>query len=236
MGDGGRRSEVGSGSDERRALSARRLPPTPVVLVTDGTRLRVRRLVDVVDAAVDGGVNIVQLRDRAANHEALLRDARELRDVTRGRALLFVNTDLDAAIASGADGVHLPEGAGAIAEARARAGAAMLISRAVHSVEAALAAEREGVDVVQAGTLFSTASKPGGATLGVDGLRAICDAVRIPVIAIGGITVQNAALAIGAGAAGVAVIGAVFDAPDPRQAAASLRSALDAAIATAGAR
>lgn len=147
-----------------------------------------------------------------------------------------MNTDIDAAIASDADGVHLPEGAGAIAAARAHAGASMLISRAVHSVEAARAAEREGADVVQAGTLFPTASKPGVATLGVDGLRAICEAVRIPVIAIGGITAQNAASAIGAGAAGIAVIGAIFDTPDLRDAAASLRRALDAAIATAEAR
>jgi thiamine-phosphate diphosphorylase len=81
--------------------------------------------------------------------------------------------------------------------------------------------------------VFATASKPGAATLGVEGLRAVCEAVRIPVVAIGGITAENAASVVAAGATGIAVIGAIFDAPDPGAAAASLRHALEAAAAGA---
>ncbi|MDE3095939.1 MAG: thiamine phosphate synthase [Chloroflexota bacterium] len=203
-----------------------------LMLVTDPLRLRGRALADVVRAAVEGGVTIVQLRDRKASHAALLRDGALVREAIGRRARFFVNGDVGAAIALGADGVHLPEAAAPAAAARARvAGSTMLVSRAVHSVEAALRAERDGADIVQAGTLFETASKPGACTLGIDGLRAICDAVRLPVIAIGGVTAANAGRAIEAGAAGVAVIGAIFDADDTAAAARALRAALDGARA-----
>ncbi|MHB8684785.1 MAG: thiamine phosphate synthase [Dehalococcoidia bacterium] len=197
--------------------------------MTDSSRLRGRTLADVVRAAVEGGVTAVQLRDKTAPHEALLRDGAALREAIGGRALFFVNGDVDVAVALGADGVHLPEDGAPTTDVRARVGDAMLISRAVHSVEAALRAEREGADIVQAGTLFQTASKPGARTLGIDGLRAVCAEVRIPVIAIGGVTAANAGRAIEAGAAGVAVIGAIFDADDPAAAARALREAVDAA-------
>jgi len=204
-----------------------------LMLVTDRSRLRGRVLADVVDAAVVGGVTVVQLRDREATHADLLRDARVLREVTRGRALLLVNSDVEAALASGADGVHVPEHGATVANTRTRAGGRLLVSRAVHSVEAA----RAGADLLVAGTVFDTASKPGAATLGVDGLAAICASVSVPVIAIGGIAAGNVASAIEAGARGVAVIGAILDAPDARAAAADLRRALDAvASPTAGAR
>src|SRR5581483_1424740 len=108
-------------------------------------------------------------------------------------ALFFVNGDVEAAIALRADGIHLPEDAGPIAEVRARIGDEMLISRAVHSVDAAIAAEREGANIVQLGTIFETQSKPGVQPLGVDGLREACARVNLPVIAIGGITTRNAA-------------------------------------------
>jgi thiamine-phosphate diphosphorylase len=104
----------------------------------------------------------------------------------------------------------------------------MLISRAVHSVDAAVRAERAGADLLQAGTVFETASKPGAELLGIDGLRAICAAVSVPVIAIGGITAITAGGALRAGAKGVAVISAIADASQPREAASSLRRAIDA--------
>jgi len=208
-----------------------------LMLVTDRARLRGRALADVVDEAVAGGVTIVQLRDREATHTDLLRDARVLREVTRGRALLLVNSDVEAALAAGADGVHLPEHGATVANTRTRAGGRLLVSRAVHSAEAARDAARAGADLLVAGTVFDTASKPGAATLGADGLAAICASVPVPVIAIGGIAAGNVASAIEAGARGVAVIGATLDAPDARAAAADLRRALDAvASPTAGAR
>ena len=202
-----------------------------LMLVTDSSRLRGRALADVVRAAVEGGVTAVQLRDKMTSHDALLREGALVREAIGRRALFFVNGDADAAIALGADGVHLPEGGTPTAAVRARVGSAMLVSRAVHGVAAAERAEREGANIVQAGTLFETASKPGARTLGIDGLRALCDAVRVPVIAIGGVTAANAGRAIEAGAAGVAVIGAIFDADAPAAAARALRAAIDGARA-----
>ena len=114
---------------------------------------------------------------------------------------------------------------------RARIGPGVLISRAVHSVEAAIRAEHDGADIVQLGTVFETASKPGRAAIGVAGVRAVCGSVRLPVIAIGGINALNAGDVIRAGASGVAVIGAILDADDPCAAAAALREAIDAAFA-----
>ncbi len=211
-------------SDE--TARANGIAPPRLVLVTDSARLRGRPLADVVRAAIDGGVTAVQLRDKSASHDDIMRNAARVRDAVAGRAQIFVNTDVDAAIAVGADGVHLPEDGPAIVDVRANIGQSMLISRAVHSVEAAVRAEREGADIVQVGTLFATASKPGAPTLGPQGLRAICDAVGIPVIAIGGITPHNAAATLAAGAAGIAVIGAIFDAADPAEAARALRAAI----------
>jgi thiamine-phosphate pyrophosphorylase len=130
--------------------------------------------------------------------------------------------------------VHLPEDGPAIADVRPHVGDRVLISRAVHSVEAAVRAERDGADIVQLGTVFETPSKPGRAAIGVDGVRAVCAALRVPVIAIGGISAANAGGVLRAGAAGVAVIGAIFDADDPRAAAASLHAAIDAACAAGG--
>jgi thiamine-phosphate diphosphorylase len=205
--------------------SARRADPA-LVLVTDATRLRGRDLADIVREAVAGGVNVVQLRERQLPRDELTALGRQVREAISGRALLFVNGDVAAAIAIGADGVHFPE---AMAGEAPPSGA-LLVSRAVHSAEAAVAAQRSGADLIQLGTVFATRSHPGVPTLGVEGVREACERVGAPVIAIGGVTATNAAEVMRAGAAGVAVIGAIFDADDPRAAAAELRGALAVAV------
>jgi len=115
-----------------------------------------------------------------------------------------------------------------IHDLRANPCAEMVISRAVHSCDGAMQAERDGADMLVLGTVFPSKSHPGGPTIGVEGVRAVCDSVQIPVIAIGGITARNAPDVMRAGASGVAVISAIFDAGDPRAAAAELRAAIDA--------
>lgn len=213
------------------AAGALRLTRPALVLVTDAGRLRGRAIEDVVREAVLGGVDAVQLRDKDCAHTALLGLGARVRDAIAGRALFAVNSDIDAAFVLRADCVHLPEGGASIAAARARLGGAVLVSCAVHSVDAAVRAERDGADLVQVGTVFPSASHPNGAAIGTEGVRAVCDAVTLPVIAIGGITAAKAGDVIRAGAAGVAVIGAILDAADPRQAASELRGAIDAVIA-----
>ncbi len=215
--------------------SARRRPlPNPaVVLVTDSARTNVRArqgeesIDDVLREAVLGGVNVVQLREKHLPRGELVALGLQVRDAIADRAVFFVNGDVEAAIALSADGIHLPENALAIPEVRSHVGD-ILISRAVHTLDRAMAAEREGADVLQVGTVFDSVSKPGVQPLGLDGLRAICASVRTPVIAIGGITPANAADVRRAGAVGIAVIGAIFDATDPRAAARELGGAVTA--------
>jgi thiamine-phosphate pyrophosphorylase len=184
---------------------------------------------DIVRDAVLGGVSIVQLREKHLSDGDLIALGLHVRDAIAGRALFFVNGNVDVALALDADGIHLPEDGPAIGAVRDRIERGMLISRAVHSVDAAVRAERAGADLLQAGTVFETASKPGATALGIDGLSEICSAVSVPVIAIGGINALTAAEALRAGAKGVAVISAIADAQQPREAASSLRRAIDAA-------
>jgi thiamine-phosphate diphosphorylase len=230
------------------------LPPTinellPVLmLVTDTAHLRGRRLRDVVSAAIDGGVTVVQVR-QASSPVRVDRRSRfrmpkwlsgmdpdmaalteEVSVATDERALVSVNGDVGVALSYGA-ALHLPERHGrTVSQERANPSLAVVpISRSVHSVAAAVAAEAEGADFLVFGTVFPSPSHPGGPTIGLDGVRAVCDAVSIPVIGIGGITAKDAGDVIRAGASGVAVISAIFDADDPRAAAAELRAAIDAA-------
>lgn len=212
-------------------VTVAQLPRPALVLVTDAAHMRGRAIEDVVSDAVLAGVNVVQLREKTCTHTALLGLGARVRDAIAGRALFSVNSDIDSAFVLRADCMHLPEGHASIDAARARLGSDALICCAVHSADAAQRAEQDGADIVQVGTVFPSQSHPGGPTLGLDGLRAICEAVSLPVVAIGGITASNAASVIDAGAAGVAVIGAILDPADTRLAAAELRRAIDEAFA-----
>ena len=209
-------------ADRRQRLRAH-LPA--LMLLIDGSRADAE-----IAAAVDGGVNMLQARAPEASTVRLADLASDARAIAAGRALVLVHGDVDAALWAEADGVHLPEAAwtARLARVRAGAGGALLISCAVHGVEAARRADAEGADLIVAGTVFPSASHPGGATIGIDGLREICAAVRIPVIAIGGVTAANAGEVMQAGASGAAVIGAIRGAPDALPAAEALRAAIDA--------
>ena len=129
-------------------------------LVTDRRRCGGRALEAVVEAAVDGGVDIVQLREKDMAAGPLLDLALRLRRITALRARLFVNDRVDVALAAGADGVQLGEDGIPVETARSLAGDGLLIGRSVHSVESALDASRAGADVVVFGTVFATASHP----------------------------------------------------------------------------
>ncbi len=208
-----------------------RWPAPCLMLITDRGRLQGRELEMVASQAVDGGVHAVQLREKDMGTGELSELAATLHAVLRGRALLLVNDRIDVALAIGADGVHLPEHSLPGSKARSAAGDACIVGRSVHSAEAAVTAEAEGADYLQVGTIFETSSKPGKPAAGLSLLRDLRDAVRVPIIAVGGINAGNAPGVIAAGADGVAVIGAIMDADDPRQAARELRSVIDAAYA-----
>ncbi len=195
-------------------------------LVTDRARAASGDLVDTARAAVEGGVGMIQLREKDLPASELLSLARELRSVTEGRALLVVNDRVDVALLSGADGVQLGEKGLDAASARRLVGPDMLIGRSVHSVEGAAEAEAEGADFLVLGTIFETASHPGAETGGLGLVRDGTGQVGIPVIGIGGISESNAGGLVEAGAAGAAVITAISMARDPRAAALGLSEAM----------
>lgn len=170
------------------------------------------------EAAVAGGATVVQLRIKGASP---IEPGRAVAALCRRAGVeLCVNDDVEAAIALGADWVHLGQGDPGRGRARS-AGLGLGLSAA--SVEQARAAEEAGAGYVGAGAVWATPTKPESRPIGLHGLAAICAAVSIPVVAIGGIDASNAADCIRAGAAGVAVVRAAADAR-------AVREAVDAAL------
>ncbi len=176
-----------------------------------------------VGAAVEGGVDWVQVRDRQATGQSLAVLAQRVVKAVGGQAKVMVNGSLDAACESGADGVHLPEGAEMVREP------GMTVGRSVHSLAAASLAEAEGVDYIVAGPVFATASHLDAQPLGLGLIADISNRVSVPVLGIGGINSSRAGSVIAAGASGVAVIKAILESSDPETAARRLREAMDGA-------
>ena len=205
------------------------LPDPCLALVTDRTVCPPRELAARVSAAVAGGVGLVQLREKDLPAGELLSLALDLRRVTIGRALFLVNDRVDVAVACDADGVQLGEDGLPVGAAREILGASGLIGRSVHSVEGALEAEAAGADFVVVGTVFPSATHPGGSYEGVDLIEAVCRRVGVPVLAIGGVTSDNVGAVMSAGAHGAAVIRAVLGSDDPEGSARSLDRAMRAA-------
>ncbi len=207
-----------------------------LALVTDRRLCRELSLEEAVAQAIEGGANVVQLREKDLPAADLLAIAEKLRAVTQGRALLLVNDRLDVALASAVDGVHLPEQGLPAAAARRLAGEAFIVGRSVHSVAEAVRAREEGADYVQVGTVFASRSHPGQPVAGLALIEAVAAGVSIPILAVGGITAANVGDVMRAGAGGAAVISAILDAPSPREAARDLVQAMAMAHAKADAR
>ena len=210
---GGRRPAVPSPS----VFSARPL----LYLVTDRRLATPGRLVDLVAAALRGGVGAVQLREKDLDGGPLRQLAAEILAVCRfAGALFLVNGRIDVAVAVGADGVHLPSDSFRVGEARSLLGPGKIIGISTHSAGEVARAARDGADYAIFGPVFATPSKSGfGEPQGLERLRLATSAAHIPVLAIGGITAERAPLVLAAGAAGVAVISALLAAEDVESAA-----------------
>jgi thiamine-phosphate pyrophosphorylase len=170
--------------------------------------------------AIRGGADSIQLRDKYLSNNEFRNVARAVLAVCRRHGVpLIINDRLDVAARIGADGVHLGQTDTAIGEARRRLGPGIIIGGSAGNPDEAREAVDGGADYVGFGHVFPThsKSKPGPA-VGIEGVRAVCAAVAVPVIAIGGITPANARGVLDAGAWGVAVIGAVCGAEDPEAA------------------
>jgi thiamine-phosphate pyrophosphorylase len=181
-----------------------------------------------VEAAVRGGVDIVQLRDKRTPREDLLPLAAELKEICdRAGALFTVNDDVELARLSGAAGVHLGQEDAPIASAREVLGPHAIVGRSVGNVDEALEAIQEGADYLGVGTVYYTPTKPDAIVTGPILLREVAQLnPPIPWFAIGGVTLETAREVAGAGAPGFAVVRAVLDAEDPEAAARELRSYL----------
>ena len=195
-------------------------------LLTD-SRLGTSELIGVVDAAANNGVDWVQVRDHTATARELFELSRRIVSICRPLGVrVAVNDRIDVALGVGADAVQLGSRGLPISTAKRIAGP-MLIGASVHSPSEAAEAERDGADWITFGHFFPTSSHTSEPCRDIAELKIVADAATIPVIAVGGIGVDQVGAVLEAGAGGIAVISAILDAPDPGRAAGELRSALD---------
>lgn len=183
---------------------------------------------DVVRAAIRGGADVIQLRDKHATDAELLKIAKRLLAVTRtGGVPLIINDRLSVARDSGAEGVHLGQDDASYSKARATLGSAAIIGRSTHTPEQALAAEEEGFDYIGVGPVFGTPTKPDYKPVGLELVGYASRHIHIPFVAIGGIDTTNVKSVRQAGAKTVAVVRAVMAASDPERAASELKRSLE---------
>lgn len=206
--------------------------------VTDSRLLRAgETLEQKVLQAIEGGATFVQLREKHADKAELLRTAATLKKLCAARGVAFVvNDDVETAAACKADGVHVGQSDVSVERAREILGSSAIVGASAQTVEQALAAERAGASYLGVGAVFHTDSKADAVDVPLETLRAICAAVKIPVVAIGGISAENIGLLAGSGIAGVAVISAVFAKPDVAGAARELRAKAENLFARRGTR
>ena len=199
-------------------------------LVTAANRSSGRTTPEVVAAALEGGIDIVQLRDKAATDRERYETGIRLRELTAEAGVpLVVNDRIDLAAAVDADGVHLGQSDLPVAVAREQLGESAVVGVSASTVEQAEAAEAAGADYLGVGSVYGTDSKDVSGDrngIGTERIAAVADAVSIPVIGIGGIDAENAAPVVEAGATGVAALSAITAAEDPEAATAALRGAV----------
>ena len=194
-----------------------------VYAVTDRAWVGKMSLYQQVEAALQNGATCIQLREKERDDADFLAEAQEMAALCRRYHVPFIiNDNVDIAIACHADGVHVGQEDMAASDVRKRVGDQMMIGVSAHTVEEALEAVRNGADYLGLGAVFSTSTKTDAGAMSFDTLKAICDAVEIPTVPIGGISPANIMQLAGSGVDGVAVVSAIFGAPDPGQATAQL--------------
>ncbi|MBW2410333.1 MAG: thiamine phosphate synthase [Deltaproteobacteria bacterium] len=200
-------------------------------LVTDRGLARGRSTLDIVKAAVRGGVTCVQLREKDCSTLEFIEQASGIKDFLSDRGIpLIINDRLDVAQAVKADGIHLGQTDMPLDMARAIVEDSMIIGISAESLEDAIEAEKGGADYLGVSPIYATPTKTDTAPpLGLEGLRQIRAAVKIPLVGIGGLNRENAAEVIGNGADGVAVVSAIVAAGDPETAAAELNQLISKA-------
>ena len=192
--------------------------------VTDRTWLGGASLSWAVKEALTGGITLLQLREKNLTDREMLQEAQELLPLCHRHGVpLIINDRVQVALDAGADGVHLGQEDMSPREARAILGPDAIIGVSARTVESAQRAEQEGADYLGVGAVFSTSTKTDAQNISPETLRQICQAVHIPVVAIGGIGPDNILELLGCGIQGVAVVSSIFAQKNIAQAASRLR-------------
>lgn len=191
--------------------------------VTDRTWLNGDTLYNQVEKALKGGATFIQLREKKLSNTEFLEEAKEIKQLCAKYNVPFViNDNVEIAKEIDADGVHVGQDDMEASDVRAQLGKDKIIGVSAHSVEEALLAQEHGADYLGVGAVFHTGTKSDATDLSRETLKAICDAVDIPVIAIGGISAENVLELSGNGLCGIAVISAIFAQKDIEAAARNL--------------
>jgi thiamine-phosphate pyrophosphorylase len=192
--------------------------------VTDRTWLGEKTLHQVVKESLDGGVTFVQLREKELDHDSFLEEAKDLKILCAQYGVPFViNDNVKIAVEMDADGVHVGQSDMEAGDVRALIGPDKILGVSAQTVEQAVLAEKRGADYLGVGAVFPTGSKDDADDVSRETLKAICEAVSIPVIAIGGITLENTKELAGSGICGIAVISAIYAKENVELAAADLK-------------
>ena len=192
--------------------------------VTDRMWLNGRTLKEVVKESLDGGVTFLQLREKNLDDKHFLEEAVELQELCKQYKVPFiVNDNVDIALKMNADGVHVGQSDMQAADVRAKLGPDKIIGVSAQTVEQAVLAQQRGADYLGVGAVFPTGSKADADDVSFETLKAICEAVTIPVVAIGGITQENLEQLKGSGICGIAVISAIYAQYDIKEASRKLK-------------
>ena len=199
--------------------------------VTDRHWLNGRSLYEVVKESLDGGATFIQLREKTLDEASFLDEARQIKKLCEEYKVPFVISDnVEIAMAIDADGVHVGQSDMEAGNVREKLGPDKIIGVSAQTVEQAVLAEKRGADYLGVGAVFPTGSKDDALEVSHETLKEICEAVSIPVIAIGGITIDNTKELAGSGIVGVAVISAIYAKEDITQAARELRKVVEDTI------
>lgn len=191
--------------------------------ITDRAWLNTKTLPEAVEEAILGGASFIQLREKNLSYEEFLKIALDVKKVTDKYEIPFViNDNVDVAAEADADGAHIGQSDEEIKTAREKLGADKIIGLSASTVEEAVRAEQNGADYIGVGAIFSTSTKLDADTVSFETLNKICRTVKIPVVAIGGISKDNVLELTGTGIAGISVVSAIFAQDDIKNAASEL--------------
>lgn len=183
--------------------------------VTDRAWVGKQTLLEQVEDAIKGGATCIQLREKVLDEESFLQEAMQMKELcTKCSVPFIINDNVEIAIKSNADGIHVGQSDMAASNVRALVGEDMIIGVSVQTVEQALAAQEAGADYLGVGAVFNTTTKLDASEVPLETLKAICEAVSIPVVAIGGINKSNLLELTDTGVDGVALVSAIFAVKD----------------------